>query len=644
MTPSGTADITEIVELDANVVSGVASPANGADWLVLKATEDDTDECSTCKGKGTILAGNRKCPDCKGTGKVAKSDSSEADEEQELLTGEAAKEWENAFCGDDSCEVCIIKDEQGTRFHPAVKALSQAERKEMPSSAFAFIDKKGGRHLPIHDSGHIKSALGRHAQQDFSEARGDPADAKAKAARRILAAAKKHGINVNEKSAVAEAAKKCVGPNQPPGALDEPKAAGNTDLSKSGTRGSVATALAEQPPNPALRLAGAPSYATTLDGSVQTNPPIPVTTDGAGITDSHITPYIAKAAHEFAAMVHQRAIKDAKVLSLTPPQGDAAMTPGSAPWESYDAATLQQVGECLASCCTALDEIAQRERTEGATVTPGDNEHAWSLEEAEQALDYALGVVARLSFHEAAEGVAKAGRVLSEKDTQALKDAYSTLQAVIDGAQGKPAGQADPTEEQDIMATITKEELGEAIASGVTAGFEAREKARKERKDAKKQRQAEKAQNEQAEKAAVGQAAGDGELTEDQIKPTASAQANDPNAIPDGGSVASQYVNKEGEPTLADLQKQIAEQGELLTRIANRPRPGGPMLGGQAPQGAGGPEGAAKEQGTELAHLEKGLQDALATGHPQLIERAGEALTKARLQALNAQCGWPTGS
>lgn len=630
MTPTGTEDITEITEFLAEKVSGVASPANGASWLVLKAA--DTGDCSTCKGEGTILQGNRKCPDCSGSGKASKSDSKEADEQEEEMT-------KGAYCGDQGCEVCVINDADGIRFHPAVKALSGTDRAKMPASSFAFVDKKGGKHLPIHDEGHVKAAL--DGQTDFSEAKGDPADAKKKAAAKIVGAAKKFGMDVDDKSAVAQAAKSAA--QDALGGTNEPKAAGHLDGSKSGLAGTVATGVPDQPVNASLTLGGTSSYEIPLEQKVTNNPPAPDTTDPA-----RIIPAIAKTVEGFTELVAARAsaivVKDAKILTLTPPQGDAALSPGSPAWESHDAATLQQVGAALAECCSTLDTIVERERTEGATVDPGDTSNAWDLEEAEQALDYALGVVARLSFHEAAEGQAtKAGRAISGKNELALRAARDHLQAVIDGAQGKPPASADDSdkESEKIMTTLTKEELDQSIAAGSVAAVETILKQRDEERKAKKKAKAEKAAEEAAKNTNPTTQGGD--IAEGDIHPAnGKTDANDIEAIPGAGAVKPEFVNKsEGdEPSLADLAKQIAEQGELLQRIAKRPRQGGPVLGGQAPAGAGDLQPAAKEQ-DEIARLEKAVADAAS---PEQLQIAGEALTKARLYQLNTLMGWPTGS
>ncbi|MDE2100390.1 MAG: hypothetical protein KGL39_24270 [Patescibacteria group bacterium] len=80
--------------------------------------------------------------------------------------------------------------------------LSDADRDKMDNSDFAYVDSKGDKHLPIHDESHVRAALGRFNQTQFEDG-----DAKRKAAKKILSAAKKHGIQVADDSAVSEAAK-----------------------------------------------------------------------------------------------------------------------------------------------------------------------------------------------------------------------------------------------------------------------------------------------------------------------------------------------------------------------------------------------------------------------------------------------------
>lgn len=79
--------------------------------------------------------------------------------------------------------------------------LDTDKRNRMRDSSFAYIDRDGERHLPINDDAHVRNAIARFGQTDF-----ESADAKRKAARRVLAAAKRRGIDVDDASEVAKAA------------------------------------------------------------------------------------------------------------------------------------------------------------------------------------------------------------------------------------------------------------------------------------------------------------------------------------------------------------------------------------------------------------------------------------------------------
>ena len=81
--------------------------------------------------------------------------------------------------------------------------LSARERAGLPDRAFAYIDANGVRRLPINDEAHVRNAIARFDQTEFDEP-----GAKKRAARNIIAAAKKHGIEVSDSDDVAKAAKR----------------------------------------------------------------------------------------------------------------------------------------------------------------------------------------------------------------------------------------------------------------------------------------------------------------------------------------------------------------------------------------------------------------------------------------------------
>ena len=77
--------------------------------------------------------------------------------------------------------------------------LDAEDRDDLRSNQFAYVDKEGGEHLPINDESHVRNAIARFNQTDF-ESRA----AKERARKKILSAAKRHGIDVDEDSNVAK--------------------------------------------------------------------------------------------------------------------------------------------------------------------------------------------------------------------------------------------------------------------------------------------------------------------------------------------------------------------------------------------------------------------------------------------------------
>ena len=79
--------------------------------------------------------------------------------------------------------------------------LTTGEREALRKDQFAYVDREGEEHLPIHDESHIRNAIARFNQTDF-----ESKAAKENARKKILAAAERHGIEVDEESNVRERA------------------------------------------------------------------------------------------------------------------------------------------------------------------------------------------------------------------------------------------------------------------------------------------------------------------------------------------------------------------------------------------------------------------------------------------------------
>ena len=161
--------VTELEEFEPDRVDGVKAGANGFPILMMKGlVKADAEKCPTCDGSGKIMDGHRTCPDCKGSGDA---------------TAEKAE-------------------------------LDADARNNLDDSDFAYIDAKGGRHLPIHDAAHVRAALARFGQTQFDNA----ADKKA-TAKRLVAAAKKFDIDISDDTAVDAAAKSADEPVEKDGVV-----------------------------------------------------------------------------------------------------------------------------------------------------------------------------------------------------------------------------------------------------------------------------------------------------------------------------------------------------------------------------------------------------------------------------------------
>jgi hypothetical protein len=77
--------------------------------------------------------------------------------------------------------------------------LDTTDRNKLRKSQFAYVDSSGEGHLPIPDESHVRNAMARFNQTEF-----ESAAAKEKARKKILAAAKRYGVDVDEDDNVAK--------------------------------------------------------------------------------------------------------------------------------------------------------------------------------------------------------------------------------------------------------------------------------------------------------------------------------------------------------------------------------------------------------------------------------------------------------
>jgi hypothetical protein len=242
-------------------------------------------------------------------------------------------------------------------------------------------------------------------------------------------------------------------------------------------------------------------------------------------------------------------------------------------------------------------------------------------------------------------GTVKAGARHSAKTLAAIRAARDALNELLESGTNPVAGKGVKTsEEENIMTTVTKEELDANIAkvSAKAAKKAAKETLQKERKaqakKAKKKAKAKAFMREMAEKNANN--GGDITAGEEESAVHGTHQANDVNSIPDGGKVEGQYLNKQGKSKkqnkqFKELAKSVQASNELLAKMAGRPRNGGPVLDGQARGAFPASEKRLSETVTkgaedlDIQRLEKSFAE---TTDPMIKMQIGEDLTLRRLR------------
>jgi len=78
--------------------------------------------------------------------------------------------------------------------------LKEKQRKSMNKDVFAYVDSRGEGHLPLNDETHVRNAMARWNQTQF-----ESESAKESARRKIVGAARKHGIEVSADDKIAHA-------------------------------------------------------------------------------------------------------------------------------------------------------------------------------------------------------------------------------------------------------------------------------------------------------------------------------------------------------------------------------------------------------------------------------------------------------
>lgn len=212
-------------------------------------------------------------------------------------------------------------------------------------------------------------------------------------------------------------------------------------------------------------------------------------------------------------------------LDVTTPLVDGdnplANDPGSPAWETVDAESAQKWITILGRAKYAVGLLAERELIEDASGDSDGQGNAWDLQDAQGAIDWAIGILAQYAAGEASDAelgeevgktlaaiaevvkglqadelsiavvtgvapLAKAGRVLSSANEAALRQAVDAIQKVLSGLPELPAvddpdtvGKADAEvvkTEEPVDADGPRDFVAERIAR-IEAGRQAAAKS-----------------------------------------------------------------------------------------------------------------------------------------------------------------------
>ncbi|MGH7566568.1 MAG: adenylate/guanylate cyclase domain-containing protein, partial [Gemmatimonadota bacterium] len=174
--------------------------------------------------------------------------------------------------------------------------LDPRKRDQLPKSAFAYIDSRGKRRLPIHDESHVRNALSR-----FNQVRFEDDAARERARKRLLTAAKKYGIvpigfitgQIETERAHAAAGRLVI------------------ELGRSGAPGELEQRLRSVLRDPTLAvLHWSKSSGAYLDGHGK---PVPLPAEG----DPRAVTFLEREGRPMTALVHDPAVLDDPDLAKT---------------------------------------------------------------------------------------------------------------------------------------------------------------------------------------------------------------------------------------------------------------------------------------------------------------------------------------
>ena len=554
-------EITELEELTASKVSGVAAPANGTPWLVMKAGNAVSSD--PLSRDPDPLAPSDRPGDLSGD---------EADDMEAQLTKAAGM----GFCGTD-CDMC---DAQFGPLGDFLKAkLRAAERNALDDKDFAI---PATRAYPINDATHARNALARVSQHGTPEEK-----------RKVQSAV---GSRYPEIDVAKEMEAVEKSPGVPSVSVATPKEGGK--VMPSGKFGLSGPATVRREASTAARsLGGQSSY-------------IPVVEPEAF---DHENPHAPNREHGYEAIGGTRSDGGPPV----PVEQTAAARAGLDPTSGTPKAKKGKAKHAREPWAVEIAEVAEKASNWVVVDNPDKAVEDGALDAIKDQSD--LGCAADIICDALAEqGASKEGRRISAATESKLRAALSSLTEVLgDGAQPVLGPGADTKE--DMMTQITQDQLDSYLA---TAAKQAADKAAKEvskearkalKKAAKKYPQA--GNNGLVDESDVRDGV-NGRNPANYVNSVPSGgkvegryKNNKADTPPSGSTMKTSKKDK----TLKSVLDQLAETRELVEKMAARPRSGGPVLDGVARGPLVGSEGpgqvAKSEPEAKIEQLKKQLDE-----------------------------------
>jgi len=411
--------ITELLEIDPDRVDAVSSPANGTDWLILKAIDDSetvattdevlaeiaevtkTDDRAKCDACDGIVKSDDVCKKCFGSGVLPRL--GETPEEFIAAVKASAPSGAPVPVRTD-CPTCVNGYLPDDKVCPDCDG-SGKDSTEPPSDKLNRVDADGHK---IHEG----DAKGREKIDKSAELCDDDDCDICKELFGDEFTVEKAKLKAKTRNALPDSAFALPGRRYPIHDISHARNA-LSRVAQNGTpeeKAKVRAAVHRKYPE--IESATAKADGTTFSAP---NPAL-ATSDSTVATDAN--------------------------------------APGSSTWEAQDAQTATDAAVALMAAAELIRTFASREAQEVAAGEGSDVVDVFDASQALCAVNDALGVMARLAFHEgleaakSADDVEKAGKRLSRKSVSALATARDHITQLL--------GDDDPSKNDDNDDGATK--------------------------------------------------------------------------------------------------------------------------------------------------------------------------------------------